>query len=574
MKLFKNILSWFRDERHLFYLFLTVLTLPNLLLSITEPMSAPARIANVLFPAGCYWLLLSLMRNCGKMVWLMFPLTFFAAFQIVLLYLYGRSVIAVDMLLNVVTTNAGEAMELLDNLAPVIALVVVLYVPPLIMATSAILRRAKLSREFITRNRHIGAATLGAGCIALATAYISTPGYTVADDLYPVNVGYNLHLAIDRTKRLDRYAETSAGFTYGATTAEADTVPRIIVLVIGETSRACNWSLLGYGRDTNPYLSHADGLAAFGNALSQSNTTHKSVPMLLSPITAEDYDDIYAHRGIITAFKEAGYATTFLSTQGRNGSFIDFFGCEADNHRFLREELGSDCISVVDNDLLPAVKRAIDNTGGKRLIVLHTYGSHFDYTERYDGQTPHFTPDRPVKAEPKHRDNLINSYDNTIRYTDQFLAKLIIMLEACGNEAAMVYTSDHGEDIYDDDRQLFLHASPVPSYYQLHVPFLVWMSTSYRTAHPASWEATCGNTPRTVASSVAFFHTALDLACIQSTALDRSKSVASHIYKESPLLYLDDHNEAVPLPDMLGLQDMTRLADLGIVISDPQIARR
>lgn len=574
MKLFNNILSWLRDERHLFYLFLAVLTLPNVLLSITEPMSIPARIANILFPAGCYWLLLSLMRNCGKMVWLMFPLTFFAAFQIVLLYLYGRSVIAVDMLLNVVTTNSGEALELLGNLAPVVGVVIVLYVPPLIMATLAILRRARLSKEFIRRNRYIGAGILGAGCVALATAYISTPGYTVADDLYPLNVGYNLHLAIDRTQRLKRYAETSAGFSYNASATPGDTIPRIVVLVVGETSRACNWGLFGYKRDTTPHLNQAEGVAGYGRAISQSNTTHKSVPMLLSEITAADYDDIYGRRGIISAFKEAGYNTTYLSTQGHNGSFIDFFGFEADNHRFLREELGSDCISVVDNDLLPAVKEAIDSSDGRCLIVLHTYGSHFDYTERYDGQAPHFVPDSPVKARPEYHDNLVNAYDNTIRYTDQFLAKLIIMLESSGHEAAMVYTSDHGEDIYDDDRKMFLHASPVPSYYQLHVPFLVWMSESYRRAHPDKWTAAIDNTPRTVSSSVSFFHTALDMAFISTPWLDRSKSVASDEYRESPLYYLDDHNEAVPIADMLGEEDMQQLASLGIAIGDSPIAER
>ena len=52
----------------------------------------------------------------------------------------------------------------------------------------------------------------------------------------------------------------------------------------------------------------------------------------------------------------------------------------------------------------------------------------------------------------------------------------------------MLYTSDHGEDIFDDSRHLFLHASPVPSYYQLHVPFLIWMSDTYREAYPEHWQ--------------------------------------------------------------------------------------
>ena len=69
-----------------------------------------------------------------------------------------------------------------------------------------------------------------------------------------------------------------------------------------------------------------------------------------------------------------------------------------------------------------------------------------------------------------------------------FLSRLIHMLEKQQVDAAMLYTSDHGEDIFDDSRHLFLHASPVPSYYQLHVPFLIWMSDTYRETYPEHWK--------------------------------------------------------------------------------------
>ena len=109
----------------------------------------------------------------------------------------------------------------------------------------------------------------------------------------------------------------------------------------------------------------------------------------------------------------------------------------------------------------------------KQFIVLRTYGSHFNYRERYPADNAFFLPDFPVDAELKYKDNLINAYDNSIRYTDNFLARLIRMSQEQDIDAAMLYTSDHGEDIFDDDRHLFLHASPVPSYYQIHVPFLM-----------------------------------------------------------------------------------------------------
>lgn len=84
---------------------LIVLLLPNIVLSITEPMTLMARICNILLPAGVYMMLLSLLRNPARSVWMLFLLIFLSAFQLVLLYLYGHSIIAVDMFLNLVTTN-------------------------------------------------------------------------------------------------------------------------------------------------------------------------------------------------------------------------------------------------------------------------------------------------------------------------------------------------------------------------------------------------------------------------------------------------------------------------------------
>lgn len=73
------------------------------------------KVCNVLLPFAFYYLLMTLSRNCGKMFWILFLFIFFGAFQIVLLYLFGQSIIAVDMFLNLVTTNSSEAMELLDK---------------------------------------------------------------------------------------------------------------------------------------------------------------------------------------------------------------------------------------------------------------------------------------------------------------------------------------------------------------------------------------------------------------------------------------------------------------------------
>jgi glucan phosphoethanolaminetransferase (alkaline phosphatase superfamily) len=189
------------------------------------------------------------------------------------------------------------------------------------------------------------------------------------------------------------------------------------------------------------------------------------------------------------------------------------------------------------------VKEELAKGNRKQFIVLHTYGSHFNYRERYPAGAAFFRPDSPADAEFKYRDNLINAYDNSIRYTDDFLARLIGLLQQQDAGAAMLYTSDHGEDIFDDDRHLFLHASPVPSYYQLHVPFIVWTSDTYREKYPEHIAALQQNRQKSVASNRVVFHSLLDLAGVTTAYVNDSLSVASPSYTEFPRFYLNDHNE-------------------------------
>lgn len=550
----KNIKNWLENQEHLFYLFLSVLIVPNIALCFTEPLPLMAKVTNVLLPFGCYYLLMTLSRNCGKMLWLLFPFLFFGAFQIVLLYLFGQSIIAVDMFLNLVTTNSSEALELLDKLTPAIIAVVVLYVPALALGTVSIIRKRKLSVEFIRRERKRAFVVLGISLLSLGATYMQDSGYELKSDLYPLNVCYNVRLAFQRTARTRDYHHTSKDFTFHATPTHPAEKREVYVMVIGETSRALNWQLYGYERETNPLLSRQTGLVAFPKALTESNTTHKSVPMLMSDVNACNYDSIYYQKGIITAFKEAGFRTAFFSNQRYNHSFIDFFGMEADTYDFIKEDSIDSGYNPFDDELLKLVEQELAKGATKQLIVLHTYGSHFNYRERYPLENTFFTPDCPVDAERKYRGNLLNAYDNSIRYTDGFLSRIIHALEQLQTDATMIYASDHGEDIFDDSRHLFLHASPVPSYYQLHVPFLVWMSDSYRKAYPEHWKATVDNMDKDVSSSTSLFPTMLDLSGIETPYRNNSQSVADPLYRMRLRVYLNDHNEPRPLDD-LGMKE-------------------
>ena len=523
---------------------IVVLTVPNIVLSIVEKLHPLTALTNVILPASVYILLLTLSRRTGKMVWWAFPLTFLAAFQIVLLYLFGNGVIAVDMWLNLVTTNPTEAMELLDNLIPGLITVFGLYLPLIIISTLQAWKHIELPSDWqrCVRRMGIGCLLIGVG-LFMVTRYC-VPTFRTRIDIYPVNVVYNLRLAISRSIATARYEQTSRQFTFGTVATHDGDSAEVVILVVGETARAESFQLYGYDRPTTPHLCQMKNrLVTFTDVLTQSNTTHKSVPMLLSAVSAEDYDSIYHEKGVIEAFREAGYHTIFASNQRPNHSFIDFFGQEAHEFTFLKDEKESK--AHYDTELLQFVSEALKQGHRRLFIVLHTYGSHFNYRERYPDSEAMFLPDSPADAEYKNRPTLINAYDNTIRATDELLHRLITMTDTL--RTALLYTSDHGENIFDDDRRLFLHASPRPSAYELRVPFIVCLSPAYRETYPEIAAALEANRARPVSSNASVFHTLLDLAGLRTPLYRDSFSVASPHYGIHERFYLNDHNKAVPI---------------------------
>ena len=259
---------------------------------------------------------------------------FIDAFQIVLLYLYGESPIAVDMFLNLTTTNPTETTELLSNLLPAVFFVIIIYVGGMVLA---VLNPEILSASVRKMQRKVAYGIIAAGVLLLGVSYMVDERFRVEDDVFPVNSCYNLALSIPRASLTIDYSKNVTFFSYHATSTHPDSIPEVYVLIIGETARADNFGIYGYQRPTTPLLSAmGSDLATYFDAITMSNTTHKSVPLLMTPVgSEEDFDGVYYKKGIITAFKEAGFSTAFYSCQHRNHSIIDFLGSEAHDVRFL-----------------------------------------------------------------------------------------------------------------------------------------------------------------------------------------------------------------------------------------------
>ena len=551
--------------RRLFYLYLIVLLIPQLDVCVTERMVGIGKVVLILLPLAFYWLFLLAFKKPSKAFLWAFPFAFLGAFQIVLGYLYGHGVIGVDMWLTLTTTSPNEAGEMLTQIYPSVAAVCIIYLPTLIYAISHVKREEAYTPKFLRRMRQGGWAMLAVALIPTAMA-LGNKDYHFMDDFFPVNVCYNFKLALDRAKLSAKYVDRVKDFRFGVTESDNDTIPEVVLMVVGETSRATNWGIFGYERETTPRLAKTPNLLVFTDCMSQSNTTHKSVPIILSAATAEDFDVLYESKGILAAADEAGWATAFLSNEPRNHSFNDFLGEQAREVRFQRDSLHG---SPYDNLLVPLFKDALQRHAGERFfMVIHTYGAHPTYSDRYTREEAFFLPDRIIKSSKDTRDVLINAYDNAIRMTDGLLADFIAALDSTGRPAAMLYVSDHGEDIFDDHRNMYMHASPYPSYYQLHVPLLCWTSDAYNALHGERVALMAGRQKDPLQTDCAY-PTLLSLMGIQCRNNQTTLSLADKNYrKKTRRSYLNDHNKTMRLEEMLDAEDIEVMKQRGMFVQE------
>ncbi|MGL5785395.1 MAG: sulfatase-like hydrolase/transferase [Bacteroidales bacterium] len=544
MKHFNFIRQLLKNQQFIFWVTIIVLIVPNLFLFFTEPLSFSTRVAYLTIPGGFYLIWTILAPKPGWMIWLSLPFFTLGAFQLVLLYLFGNSIIAVDMFTNVVTTNAGEASELLESIWPAILGVCVLYIPLLGIGIYSVRNTKKLTAKFRINAIKTGAILLVTGGLASVYSSVSNPLYEFKHVIFPLNVMYNINYAIERWHLSNNYPESSAQFRFNAQRKKVSDKKEVYILIIGETSRAENWELNGYPRQTNPLLSRRDDVIFFHDAITQSNTTHKSVPLILAPVNAQNYDDIYHSKSIITAFKECGFRTLFISNQVPNRSLIDYFAAEADK-RINLSPINNDLYkeNLPDGKALKIIEQAINESNQDLFIVFHSYGSHFNYQHRYPKEMAYFKPDNSSTVSYHNKQNLFNAYDNSVRYTDFLLDSTISLLNKPEICSGLFYLSDHGEDLMDDDRRKFLHASPIPTYHQLHIPMIMWLSDNYTSIYPHKKEAVILNRQKP-ASTASTFNTVTDMADIHTVLGDASYSLLDSTFAVRNRYYVNDHNDA------------------------------
>ena len=263
----------------------------------------------------------------------------------------------------------------------------------------------------------------------------------------------------------------------------------LTILVLGETSRAQNFSLGGYERETNPRLKQ-DDVIYFANTTSCGTATAVSVPCMFSNMPRAHYDEELAHHqeGVLDILQRAGIRVLWNDNDGGCKG-----ACDRVPHQNVTDlNLTGQCIDgeCYDEVLFHNLESYIDNLQQDGIIVLHTIGSHGPtYYNRYPAEFRKFTPTCDTnEIQSCSQQQLTNTYDNTILYIDYVVDKAIKLLQSKQDKftTSLVYLSDHGESLGEDG--VYLHGLPwsIAPETQKHVPMLLWLSQDYQQRYGVS----------------------------------------------------------------------------------------
>ncbi|WP_420172463.1 phosphoethanolamine transferase EptA [Leclercia adecarboxylata] len=501
---------------------------------------SPARLHDVLFALSvplvlfCGWvivfsilniplirkpLLVLLTLGCAAATWFMFT--------------YG-AVIDQNMMVNVFETNSQEAAALVTP-----QLVLWLVVAGLLPASLLAMIRIRPGKWWHTLLIRLAAMLASAVVIVLVAAVF----YKDYASLFRNNKGIvkmvtpaNYVSAIAKYSKARWFAGDQTLIRLGEDARKgpvllAQQKKTVLVLVVGEASRAENYSLNGYDRETNPELKKQN-VINFPQASSCGTETAVSVPCMFSGMPRKKYDADLAHHqeGLMDVLGHAGVNLLWRDNDG---------GCKGACTRIPHTDMtqwklqqfckDNSCIDDVNlwrlDDMLDGVKQ-------DTVLVIHLMGSHGPaYYQRYPAQYRHFTPtcDTNEIQDCTHQ-ALMNTYDNTILYTDSVVSKTIDALKARQStlNTALVYLSDHGESLGENG--LYLHGTPymLAPEQQTHIPFIFWLSKDYQQNFGVDAQCLRDQAAKEAVSQDNLFSTVLGMMNIRTAVYQPQMDLLTH----------------------------------------------
>lgn len=328
----------------------------------------------------------------------------------------------------------------------------------------------------------------------------------------------------------------------------------IVLFVIGETGNASHWQMMGYKRATNPLLSRRKNLILFEDVLSAADLTSISLPILISRSTPHDFTR-WQHEGtLMHLFRKASFSTALIANQASDFSVVRVSLQQTDYHFYSGKEFNR--LSSYDEILLPRLEEYLQSVvkdNKAAFAVVHTLGSHFRYDARcpeaFDVYKPTVRHLRSVEAlNDMYREERINSYDNTICYTDYILDKMIAQIDSLRRPAVLVYIPDHGEGLGEISPLHKLHGSEYPLRDELEVPLFVAYNQAY-AQHNGVLLSTLSKHRRLPISAVEVPALLVRLSGVESPQFPTS--IGDSTYRPKPRHYLSPSLQARSADEVL-----------------------
>ena len=340
----------------------------------------------------------------------------------------------------------------------------------------------------------------------------------------PVNerIPYNIYTAFSDYISSKQTAEKLRPALADSVHCQSDSLT--VVFILGETVRARNLQINGYRRATTPNLAARSNVVSLPRVYSPYGFTHSSVPYLLTRADRQHPERAYTERSFFDLLKRAGYQTAWIANQESVETYA-YFMKEADTLCYVNAGKSVYVFSRwLDEDILPHYHHLLQSRKPLKFMLLHTIGSHWWYNAHF---TPKFCRWTPVAQSRVFSSNshemLVNSYDNTILYSDDFWNRVMEPLEH--TNAVVIYLSDHAENLGEDG--LYGHGAEHPA---LHFPGCwIWFSNRFAARYPHKIQALRRNASKALNSSF-LFHTVIGAADVAT----RFHQAGEDVFSDAP----------------------------------------
>ncbi|OYZ13517.1 MAG: phosphoethanolamine transferase [Polaromonas sp. 39-63-25] len=394
-------------------------------------------------------------------------------------------VVDADMIINVLQTNPAEAIALLN--VRMLAALLFLFVIPLAFVIWYPLRWGPVLGQAIRNSTTVLLSLAAVAAVLVASYQPMASAMRNHKQLRYLMNPLNSVYALGRVTAKPFARSSSVLKIVGADAVASPPAvrPPLLLLIVGETARAENFALNGYARSTTPALER-EGVVSFRRTSACGTSTAASLPCMFSPLGREKFNSrSHEYENLLDVLQRAGLAVLWLDNQSGCKGVCDRIPYETTRRNDSTLCSSGECLDEVLlnglEDRLAALP--IERRARGTVIVMHQMGSHGPaYYKRSPPSSKRFQPEcTSNNLQDCSRAELLNAYDNSIAYTDQFLSSAIQWLKVRQDKfsTAMVYVGDHGESLGENN--LYLHGLPyaIAPDVQKIVPWITWLSPAF-----------------------------------------------------------------------------------------------